>query len=59
MAKFVIYRDSQSRFRWRLKAENGQIVADSGEGYSSKDNCQYGVSFVKQQAPWASLEDLT
>lgn len=30
------YRDAKAEWRWRLKAPNGLIVADSGEGYASK-----------------------
>jgi uncharacterized protein YegP (UPF0339 family) len=31
--KLEIYRDGRSEWRWRLRAANGRIVADSGEGY--------------------------
>lgn len=34
--KFHIYRDARGEWRWRLKARNGRIVADSGEGYVRK-----------------------
>ena len=27
-----VYRDAGRRWRWRVKAENGRIVATSGEG---------------------------
>lgn len=57
MAKFVIYRDQKYEFRWRFKADNGQIVADSAEGYTSKENCKAGIAIVKQQAPSAPVED--
>lgn len=39
MYKFIIYLDKQNQFRWRLKARNGRIVADSGEGYKRKQMC--------------------
>ena len=32
-AKLQIYRDARREWRWRLRASNGRIVADSGEGY--------------------------
>jgi uncharacterized protein len=35
-ATLDIYRDSRREWRWRLKASNGRIVADSGEGYRRK-----------------------
>ena len=30
-----VYQDKAGGWRWRLRARNGRIVADSGEGYSS------------------------
>jgi uncharacterized protein YegP (UPF0339 family) len=38
MMKFRIYQDQAKLFRWRLVANNGKILADSGEGYSSRGN---------------------
>jgi uncharacterized protein YegP (UPF0339 family) len=39
---YYYYKDSKGE--WRLKAANGRIIADSGEGYSSEwshqDTCQ-------------------
>lgn len=37
---FEIYRDASGDWRWRLRAANGRIVADSAEGYASKRNAQ-------------------
>jgi uncharacterized protein len=45
--KFHIYKDSTGEWRWRLKAANGKIVADSGEGYPSKQSCRNGIDLVK------------
>ena len=36
--KFHIYQDARGEWRWRLKARNGRIVADSGEGYVTRGN---------------------
>lgn len=41
--KFEIYRDRQGDFRWRLIASNGRIIADCGEGYSSKQGVKNGI----------------
>ncbi len=59
MAKFQLYKDTKKEYRWRLKADNGKIIADSGEGYDSKSNCQNGIQLVKELSPKASIEDLT
>jgi len=32
-----IYRDRAGEWRWRWRAGNNRVVADSGEGYSSRD----------------------
>lgn len=32
------YKDKAYFWRWRLVARNGKIIADSGEGYSSRTN---------------------
>lgn len=33
VAKVVVYKDAAGEWRWTAKAANGQIVADSSEGY--------------------------
>ena len=37
---FEFYRDDRrpKELRWRLKAKNNKILADSGEGYGTKQN---------------------
>jgi len=34
--KFHVYQDTKKGWRWRLKARNGRIIADSGEAYKSR-----------------------
>ena len=46
--KFEYYQSSKdSNWYWRLKSGNGQIMADSGEGYSSKQACERAIATVK------------
>lgn len=45
--EFEVYQDKAGEWRWRLKAENNKIVADSGEGYNSKQGCLDGIDVVK------------
>lgn len=59
MAKFQIYKDSKNEYRWRFRADNGRIVADSAEGYTTKQGCEDGIAIVKKQAPTATTEDET
>jgi uncharacterized protein len=35
-----IYRDAAGEYRWRVRASNGQIVADSAEGYVNRGDCE-------------------
>jgi len=58
MAKFEIYKDKKGEFRWRLKADNNQVIA-TGEGYASKAGCKNGIESVKKNAPKAELDDQT
>ena len=30
------YKDTKGEWRWRLKASNGRIIADSAEGYKNE-----------------------
>jgi len=55
-AAFEIYEDAGGEWRWRLRHRNGNIVADSGEGYASRSNAVEGVTGVKRNAPGAETE---
>jgi len=57
MPKFEIYKDASGKFRWRLKAPNGEIIASS-EAYESKDSCKNGINSVKTNAPKAQIVDM-
>ena len=59
MAQFELYKDEAGEYRWRFRADNGEIIADSGEGYVNKSDCKHGIELVKQQAPGAEIEDHT
>lgn len=47
--KFEVYKDKGGKFRYRLKAGNGQIIM-TGEAYNSKDACIQGIESVKKNA---------
>ena len=44
---YIYYRDNKDEWRWRLKASNGRIIADSGEGYSTERECLADIERVK------------
>lgn len=52
--KFEIYKDKADEFRFRLKASNGQVIAQS-EGYTTHANCVNGVDSVKKNAVDAEI----
>lgn len=43
-----IYRDNADAWRWRIRAENGEVVADSAEGYVRRRDAQHGLDLVLQ-----------
>jgi uncharacterized protein YegP (UPF0339 family) len=59
VSKFQIYQDRKGEYRWPLRARNGEILADSNEGYSRKASCKHGIELVKQQAASATVEEQT
>ncbi|KQO78114.1 hypothetical protein ASF36_13855 [Methylobacterium sp. Leaf90] len=44
---FEIYRDVKGEWRWTLYASNGRKIADSGEGYHNKADCEHGINLVR------------
>ncbi|WP_436924245.1 DUF1508 domain-containing protein [Halosimplex amylolyticum] len=56
--EFEVYDDRAGETRWRLHGANGQIVADSGEGYSSRDEANVAVDRVREYAPDADVLDI-
>lgn len=56
--KFELYKDTAGKYRFRLKASNGQIIA-SGEAYESRASAIKGIESVRKNAPDAALDDQT
>jgi uncharacterized protein len=44
---FYVYQDRQGFWRWYLRASNGKTIADSGEGYSNRQDCLNGIRLVQ------------
>ena len=47
--KFEITEDKAGKYRFRLKAGNGEIIAVS-EGYETKASAKYGIASVQKNA---------
>jgi uncharacterized protein len=43
--KFELYKDAKGKFRFQLKASNGEIIA-VGEAYESKTSAKNGIESV-------------
>lgn len=56
--KFEIYKDKAGKYRFRLKAGNGEIIA-VGEAYESKASALHGIESIRSNAEAAALVDLT
>ena len=56
--KFELYKDAGGKFRFRLRAGNGQVIA-VGEAYESKAAAMNGIESVKSNAAGAAVDDQT
>jgi uncharacterized protein YegP (UPF0339 family) len=52
---FQLYEDKSDKWRWRLVHENSNIIATSGQGYSSDRNARKGMRSVKRNALGADV----
>ena len=57
MAKFELYQDAKGEYRWRLKSGNGQVIANGGEGYTSKAAALNGIQAVQRDAAGAAVDE--
>jgi uncharacterized protein YegP (UPF0339 family)/uncharacterized surface protein with fasciclin (FAS1) repeats len=55
---FEVFYDSVSRFRFHLKATNGQIIAVS-QSYGTKESALKGIASIQKNAPMAKIADST
>ncbi len=58
MTRFQIYKDKAGEWRWRLRANNHEIIAQ-GEGYKRRIDCMHCIDLIKTQSPDAEVVDLT
>ena len=52
--KFEVYKDRAGKYRFRLKASNGQVVA-TGEAYETKAATKKGCESVQNAAAGAPV----
>ena len=58
-AEFELYKDAAGGFRWRLQADNNEVIADCAEGYRSKADCEHAIRLVRTLAPTVRVNDKT
>lgn len=52
--KYEVFTDAGGKYRFRLKASNGEIIAAS-QAYASRRSCMKGVKSVMAHAPDAEI----
>ena len=57
--KFVVYRDFESRYRWRLRSGQGATIAASASGHRGKAACEREMEPWTVEYPDASVRDAT
>jgi uncharacterized protein YegP (UPF0339 family) len=57
-SKFIVYTDAKGEWRWKLVHANGNILADSGEGYTQKHSIMETLENLKQNIFFADIEEL-
>jgi uncharacterized protein YegP (UPF0339 family) len=55
--KFEVYPDRAGKYRFRLKASNGEVVAQ-GEAYESKASAKAGCEAVQRAADGAAVTEV-
>ncbi len=46
-ASFELYEDAGGEFRWRLVHQNGNVLADGGEGYATRDGVRRALEGIR------------
>jgi uncharacterized protein YegP (UPF0339 family) len=58
MLKFELYVDEADEWRWRLRHRNGNIMADSGEGYVRKADAKSAIETLREHTADAEIEEV-
>ena len=44
---YWLYKDTQGHWRWNLTTPNNKKIADSGESFKNKKDCEDAIALVK------------
>jgi uncharacterized protein YegP (UPF0339 family) len=60
MAKFVLFQDDEyNQFRWILKDDRGNVIAQAPAGFMSYEECDKAVRNIKVVSNGATILDET
>ena len=59
IGNYEIFKDKAGKFRFRLVASNGEIIATCEEGFQSKQECESTIELVRACVPEAKILDFT
>ncbi|WP_439026104.1 HVO_2922 family protein [Haloarchaeobius sp. DT45] len=57
-ATFELFTDRKGEYRWRLRHDNGNIIATGGESYTTKANAKKNIESVKKNAGGADVVEV-
>jgi uncharacterized protein YegP (UPF0339 family) len=57
--KFVLYRDLDDGYRWRLRAPQGETLAASSRAHRDKASCEAEMHALEGEYPDAEVLDAT
>ena len=55
--RFETYQDKAGKYRFRLKAANGQVIG-TGEAYETEASCAAGIESVKRWAKESEIKEI-
>ncbi|MCQ4334974.1 DUF1508 domain-containing protein [Natronomonas sp. F2-12] len=47
-ATFELYEDEGDKYRWRLRHNNGNMIAHGGQGYASRSGAEHSVKRIRE-----------
>lgn len=55
---FLVYTDKAGEYRWRFVAANNRVIAESGEGYSSRFAVKRAITTFLDTVAGLSIRDV-
>ena len=55
--KFYLRRNAANQWRWRLRATNNRIIAESGEAYLNQADCLAAIALGKGSANTPTINE--